>query len=108
AETGPSSDLSGKPDKVLVFLAPFPELPSLRAKSSFERQGALQLWRRPCGLHAQPRTNTYMYPPILGIEPTIESWELPPKLSWDFRLIPTGGTEDIVGVRRIWCLLRGP
>ena len=26
----------------------------------------------------------------------------------DFRLVPAGGREDVVGVRRIWCLLRGP
>jgi hypothetical protein len=26
----------------------------------------------------------------------------------DFRLVPAGGREDVVEVRRIWCLLRGP
>jgi len=50
-----------------------------------------------------------MYPPIVEIEPTIESWETAAQvLFWDFRLIPAGGREDIVGVRRIWCLLHGP
>jgi len=39
-----------------------------------------------------------MYPPILGIEPAIESWETASQvLFWDFRFIPAGGTEDIVG-----------
>src|SRR5207302_1740811 len=48
---------------------------------------------------------------FLEIEPTIESLESgdgPQVLFWDFRLVPAGGSEDVVGVRRIWCLLRGP
>src|SRR5262249_55477888 len=58
----------------------------------------------------------------LSREPThiciLQFWELsrrsslgkllPQVLFWDFRFIPAGGTEDIRGVRRIWCLLRGP
>jgi len=40
------------------------------------------------------------HPPILGNEPTIEPLESgdgPQVLFWDFRLVPAGGSEDVVG-----------